>query len=203
MGDFNAIVGHSEQMGCKAIDPRALEEFNDFILNCRLEDAGYKGLSFSWTNGRVAKRLNRVLLNQGYGELFPIVRVTQLAKTLSDHAALLLESCRPKESPRAEYEKSALQADREALHKAKAKHLRALAMEEHYLSQLSGYKWMQEGDKNTSFYHNYVRKKRAILSIYEEGEWISEASQIATSGVNFFQIQFSASPNMDHVELID
>ncbi|GAA0187530.1 hypothetical protein LIER_34818 [Lithospermum erythrorhizon] len=100
MGDFNTIFGHSEQVGCKAIDPKALEDFNDCILNCRLEDAGCKGLSFSWTNRRVAKRLHRVLMNQAYGELFPFVRVTQLAKTLLEHAPLLVESCRPSSGPK-------------------------------------------------------------------------------------------------------
>ncbi|GAA0158400.1 hypothetical protein LIER_15442 [Lithospermum erythrorhizon] len=278
MGDFNAIVGHSEQVGCKAINPRALEEFNECILNCRLEDAGYKGLSFSWTNGRVSKRLDRVLLNHSYGELFPLVKVTQLAKTGSDHAPLLVESRRPKEGKggffrfqkmwfrhegfikaveenwrqptygdplfslhfkqkrlkdflktwnrevfgdvfsnvdqaelevqRCEsvYESSSLPADRELLHKAKAIYLRALAIEEDYLCQLSGYKWLQEGDKNTAFYHIYVRrkrKKRAILGIYEEGEWLTETSQIEASGVSFFQEHFSGGPNMEHEELID
>ncbi|GAA0182299.1 hypothetical protein LIER_30353 [Lithospermum erythrorhizon] len=239
MGDFNAIVGHSEQVVCKAINPRVLEEFNECILNCRLDDAGYKGLSFSWTNGRVSKRLDRVLLNHSYGELFPLVKVTQLAKTGSDHAPLIVESRRPKEgkggffrfqkvSSRLEvfgdvfshveqaklevqkcervYESSSLPADRELLHKAKAIHLRALAIEEDYLCQLSGYKWLQEGDKNIAFYHNYVRrkrKKRAILGIYEEGEWLSETSQIAALGVTFLQEQLSGGLNMDHAELVD
>ncbi|GAA0163795.1 hypothetical protein LIER_39660 [Lithospermum erythrorhizon] len=40
------------------------------------------------------------------------------------------------------FERTFLSVDREALHKATAKHLRALAVEEDYLSRLSGYKWL-------------------------------------------------------------
>ncbi|GAA0170512.1 hypothetical protein LIER_24752 [Lithospermum erythrorhizon] len=94
MGDFNVVKGHSEQVGCKALDPRALEDFNDCLMNCRLEDAGYQGASFSWTNGRIAKRLDRVLFNPAYGELFPHVKVKQFAKTISDHAPLLVKNCK-------------------------------------------------------------------------------------------------------------
>ncbi|GAA0174624.1 hypothetical protein LIER_41754 [Lithospermum erythrorhizon] len=210
MGDFNVIVDHSEQVGCKALDPRAMEDFNDCLLNYRLKDPGYNGSFFSWTNGRISKRLDRVLVNSHFGQLFPMVRVKQLAKTLSDHAPLLIESCTPKDGPRglfrfhkiwlknegiskviednwilpvygdplyilghklrrlkgclkewnkmvfgnifssvqqaeeevenceAAYESSRLPADREALHKAKAKHLRIIEIQEDYLRQLSG-----------------------------------------------------------------
>ncbi|GAA0139187.1 hypothetical protein LIER_00787 [Lithospermum erythrorhizon] len=95
MGDFNVIKGPSEQIGCKALDPRAMEDFNDCLLNCRLEDAGYQGSSLSWTNGRASKRLDRVLFNQAYGDLYTAIKVKQLAKTLSDHAPLIVNSHNP------------------------------------------------------------------------------------------------------------
>ncbi|GAA0175872.1 hypothetical protein LIER_28968 [Lithospermum erythrorhizon] len=71
MGYFNVMKGLSEQVRCKALDPLALEDFNDCLMNCRLEDAGYCGSSFSWTNGRIAKRLDRVLHNEIYGSSTP------------------------------------------------------------------------------------------------------------------------------------
>ncbi|GAA0144868.1 hypothetical protein LIER_05197 [Lithospermum erythrorhizon] len=91
MGDFNVVKGHSEQIGGKSLNNRALEDFNDCLLNCRLEDAGYIGSTLSWTNGRIAKRLDRVLHNQEFGDHFPHIIVKQLEKTISDHAPLLVK----------------------------------------------------------------------------------------------------------------
>ncbi|GAA0160574.1 reverse transcriptase [Lithospermum erythrorhizon] len=278
MGDFNVIKGPSEQVRCKALDPKALEDFNDCLLSCRLEDAGYTGKTFSWTNGRTAKRLDRVLFNQQYGALYPRVKVQQLAKTLSDHAPLLVTSFGPEvggkgsfkfqkmwfhhpnfirlveeswgkpihgnplyvlgaklkrlkkdlkewnknifgnvfnmvenadeevQECEAEYEKAATAENREALHRARAHHFKCLAIEEDFLSQQSGIKWLQEGDRNSGFYHNFVRRKRkrsAVLGILDEGEWLTEPEEIAISGVNFFQSLFTQDTAAGDVELID
>ncbi|GAA0165313.1 hypothetical protein LIER_20750 [Lithospermum erythrorhizon] len=80
-----------------------VEDFNDWLLSCRPEDTAYNGSSFSWTNGRVSKRLDKVLFNQLYGELYPNVRVKLLAKTLSDHAPMLVNSWRPKNSTKGSF----------------------------------------------------------------------------------------------------
>ncbi|GAA0156478.1 hypothetical protein LIER_13970 [Lithospermum erythrorhizon] len=278
MGDFNVVNGLSEQVGCKALDPRALEDFNDCLMNCRLEDAGYCGSTFSWTNGRIAKRLDRVLHNQIYGELYTQVKVKQLAKTLSDHAPMLVNSSKPTEGAKgsfkfqkmwfhhpdfiriveenwqlplngdplfvlgmklkrlkgvlrdwnkatfgnvftmveqaeeevqeceAAYEQSPVPELREALHKAKANHLKCLAIEEDFLSQQSGIKWLAEGDKNTGFYHNYIRKRRkksAVLGILEDGAWLTDSEEIAASGVNFFKDMFTGDTTSEEGELMD
>ncbi|GAA0171395.1 hypothetical protein LIER_41148 [Lithospermum erythrorhizon] len=278
MGDFNVVKGFSEQVGCKALNPRALEEFNDCIMNCRLEDAGYYGSSLSWSNGRIAKRLDRVLHNQKYGEIFSQVKVKQLAKTLSDHAPMLVYSNKPTEGHKgsfkfqkmwfhhpefiklvednwllplegdplfvlgmklkrlkgvlrewnkatfgnvftmvelaeeevqeceAAYEQSPTPEQREALHRAKANHLKCLAIEEDFLSQQSGIKWLAEGDKNTGFYHNYIRKRRkqsAVLGILENGDWLTDPEEIAASGVNFFKDLFTGDTTSEEEELED
>ncbi|GAA0168908.1 reverse transcriptase [Lithospermum erythrorhizon] len=278
MGDFNVIKGLSEQVGCKALDPRALEDFNDCIMYCRLEDAGYCGSSLSWSNGRISKRLDRVLHNQSYGELYTQVKVKQLAKTLSDHAPMLVYSNKPKDGPKgsfkfqkmwfhhpefiklvednwllplvgdplfvlgmklkrlkgvlrewnketfgnvftmveraeeevqeceADYEQSPTPEHREALQRTKANHLKCLAIEEDFLSQQSGIKWLAEGDKNTGFYHNYIRKRRkqsAVLGILEEGAWLTDSEEIAASGVNYFKDLFTGDTTSEEVELVD
>ncbi|GAA0157176.1 hypothetical protein LIER_38412 [Lithospermum erythrorhizon] len=278
MGDFNVVKGHSEQVGCKKLDHRAMVDFNDCLINSKLEDAGYIGTTFSWTNGRISKRLDRVLHNQEYGELFPQITVKQLAKTLSDHAPLLVKSSHNIGGGRgsfqfqkmwfnhpdflrvvednwrlpmcgdplfalgmklkwlngclktwnkqvfgnvfsmveqaeeevqqceAAFQHSAEPALREELQQAKAKHLRALAIEEDFLSQQSGIKWLHEGDKNSTFYHNYIRKKRkksAILGVIEEGEWITQTKAIQESGVKYFKSLFTADSAAVEEEMID
>ncbi|GAA0142555.1 hypothetical protein LIER_35590 [Lithospermum erythrorhizon] len=278
MGDFNVVKGPSEQIRGKALDPKALEDFHECLLYCRLEDGVYSGKSFSWTNGRISKRLDRVLFNQHYGTLHPSVRVKQLAKTLSEHAPLLITSLGPIKGGKgffkfqkmwfhhpdfvklveenwanpvygdplyilgaklkrlkgalkqwnattfgnvssmveqadeevqdceAEYEHSDTPANREALHKARAHHLKCLAIEEDFLSQQSGIKWLQEGDKNSGFYHNFVRKKRkrnAVLGVLDEGEWITDPESIARSGIHFFQELFTQDTADGDEELVD
>ncbi|GAA0156785.1 hypothetical protein LIER_14190 [Lithospermum erythrorhizon] len=53
MGDFNTISRQSEQVNKWA----AMEDFNDCLLNCKLEDAGFLGSTFSWTNARRSKKV--------------------------------------------------------------------------------------------------------------------------------------------------
>ncbi|GAA0184604.1 hypothetical protein LIER_31892 [Lithospermum erythrorhizon] len=106
----------------------------------------------------------------------------------------------------ASYESSGSVEDREELQKAKAFHLRCLAMEEDFLKQQSGIKWLQEGDRNTAFYNNFVRKKRkksAILRILADGNWLEAPDDITQSGVEFFEKLFTQDlADADH-ELID
>ncbi|GAA0164188.1 hypothetical protein LIER_19884 [Lithospermum erythrorhizon] len=40
IGDFNCISKFSEQIGRKSFDPRSMEEFNECLMDCSLEDAG-------------------------------------------------------------------------------------------------------------------------------------------------------------------
>ncbi|GAA0144869.1 reverse transcriptase [Lithospermum erythrorhizon] len=106
----------------------------------------------------------------------------------------------------AAYEGSLDTALREALHQAKAKYLRSLAIQEDFLSQQSGINWIQEGDKNTGFYHNYIRKKRkksAILGILDDGEWIVQSEDIEESGVKYFRSLFSGDSASNDEEMID
>ncbi|GAA0161115.1 hypothetical protein LIER_17509 [Lithospermum erythrorhizon] len=54
MGDFNTITTHSEQLGRKTFVSGSMEEFVECILDYRLEDLGFVGLTFTLSNGRVA-----------------------------------------------------------------------------------------------------------------------------------------------------
>ncbi|GAA0160854.1 hypothetical protein LIER_17311 [Lithospermum erythrorhizon] len=240
MGDFNVIKGPSEQIGCKALNTCAMEDFNDCLLNCKLEDAGFQGSSLSWTNGRASKRLDRVLFNQAYGDLYSTIKrnlqISTFVVPTSDFNKLVEDNwniplagdplytlgmklkrlkgvlkswnrhtfgnvfSRVEQSEEevqhceAAFESSGLVEDREALQHAKAFHLRSLAMKEDFLKQQSGIKWLQEGDRNTAFYHNFVRKKRkkrAVLGIMEEGNWLDMPDDIAQSGVAFYKDLFT------------
>ena len=60
-----------------------------------LIDLGYQGPGFTWTNGREGKdlireRLDRVLANAEWLDVFPNSKVIHLPRTFSDHCPILV-----------------------------------------------------------------------------------------------------------------
>ncbi|KAL2500199.1 Uncharacterized protein Adt_25749 [Abeliophyllum distichum] len=64
--DFNVIAHNGERTGHNTRD-RGTSDFADMMMDCGLTDAGYSGSQYTWTNGRVWKRLDRVLINSAVG----------------------------------------------------------------------------------------------------------------------------------------
>ncbi|GAA0166986.1 hypothetical protein LIER_22020 [Lithospermum erythrorhizon] len=200
MGDFNVVKGLSEQVGCKSLDNRALEDFNDCLLNCRLEDAGYIGSSLSWTNGLIAKRLDRVMHNQEFGELFPhikfkhptFLRVVEDTWRLPIHGdplfvlgmklkrlkeylnswnknvfgnviSMVEQADEEVQQCEAAYEGSSDPVLREALHLAKAKHLRCLAIQEDFSVSKVASNGFRKETKTQAIEESGVKNFRALF----------------------------------------
>ncbi|XP_073022635.1 uncharacterized protein [Primulina eburnea] len=89
-GDFNVVRDASECLGSRGGRLLPMEEFNTFILDSGLIDAGFEGSSFTWTNKTIWKRLDRVLVSVDWGDHFSSIRVEHLARTVSDHCPLLV-----------------------------------------------------------------------------------------------------------------
>ncbi|KAG6467116.1 hypothetical protein ZIOFF_075057 [Zingiber officinale] len=90
-GDFNVISSMEEHSAGVLARPGAMEDFNNFIMLAGLVDAGFVGDRYTWTNNRVWKRLDRVLLSSSWGSLDFTVRVEHLSRAASDHCPLLVE----------------------------------------------------------------------------------------------------------------
>lgn len=74
IGDFNDISHHREKGGRK--DQHKIDGFNRMMEDLYLEDIGFKGQMFTWTNNRrggerIKERLDRVLANQAWCARFP------------------------------------------------------------------------------------------------------------------------------------
>ncbi|XP_059310243.1 uncharacterized protein LOC132061439 [Lycium ferocissimum] len=85
--------------------------------------------------------------------------------------------------------------NRIAVHKAQADLNRYLHLEEEYWKQKSRMRWFKDGDRNTKFFHSYVkgrRKKLALHSIQNsQGDWINSNNDIEQDAVSFYHNLFS------------
>ncbi|KAL2512765.1 Uncharacterized protein Adt_18365 [Abeliophyllum distichum] len=89
-GDFNVIAHNGERTGHNTRD-RGTSDFADMMMDCGLTDAGYSGSQYTWTNGRVWKRLDRVLINSAIGSSCSRFSVRHLNRSTSDHSPLLIQ----------------------------------------------------------------------------------------------------------------
>jgi hypothetical protein len=72
--------------------------------------------------------------------------------------------------------------------------------EEEYWRQKSRESWLQEGDKNTKFFHMLVKQRRASNTIFQIGssdsnDILSDATSIQNEGVKFFKNLLAPAPN--------
>ncbi|KAI3461929.1 hypothetical protein Pfo_018592 [Paulownia fortunei] len=70
----------------------------------------------------------------------------------------------------------------------------ALTLEEDFWRQKAACRWIDQGERNSKFFHSLVKKKRArgtIHSITHNGILLTDREDIATSAAEFFQSLFS------------
>ncbi|XP_060216645.1 uncharacterized protein LOC132644105 [Lycium barbarum] len=81
------------------------------------------------------------------------------------------------------------------LHQAQAELTRFLHLEEEYWKQKAGMKWFNDGDRNTKFFHSYVRGRRNKLTLKRiqdpSGTWLGNEVDIGSEAIRFFEAQFS------------
>jgi hypothetical protein len=90
VGDYNEILTTSEMSGIHYRARSQMELFQKALEHCRLQELGFQGLKFTWSNGRqgtdhTMERLDRALANMEWCELFDVVEVSILARICSDH----------------------------------------------------------------------------------------------------------------------
>ncbi|KAK3194034.1 hypothetical protein Dsin_025344, partial [Dipteronia sinensis] len=94
-GDFNEILSMEEKEGGVLRQRRMMEKFREAIDFYQLDDLGFSGPGFTWSNRRggrsmIQERLDRVLRTLSWHELFPNSLVSHLGFWGSDHRAILL-----------------------------------------------------------------------------------------------------------------
>ena len=75
VGDFNAILNASEKLSIRQPQSSQINEFQEALELCQLEDLGYKGYPYTWTSKRPGDAntkmwLDRAVASKGGGRNF-------------------------------------------------------------------------------------------------------------------------------------
>ncbi|KAL5570777.1 hypothetical protein UlMin_020374 [Ulmus minor] len=225
-GDLNEILfGHEKQGGAERAQ-YLMSHFREAINYCELADLGFRGPKFTWKRGNgaglVQERLDRMLGNSRWLDLFPNSLVHHLNLRGSDHRPLLVELLQADERSIIDLEgwnlesfsrlkmqvrkaKTAFDRIDKNLschnwkeHQRLEKALDALRYkEERYWRQRSKDSWLKCGDRNSKFFHQKAsaRKiKNSINGLVDSNEkWCDEEEGMAHIIENYFDTLFSSS----------
>ncbi|KAB5540603.1 hypothetical protein DKX38_013577 [Salix brachista] len=172
-GDFNVVFNVKESKGGDNPNQGSMEEFGSCLLDYWLLDAGYEGNDFTWTNGKVLRRLDRIAFNLEWSDLFSLTRVKHLNRVGSDHCPLLFQCSQAVQTfPSSFSDPSSI--NREVLHKEMAILNKTLFLEEKFWQQKSGYNAINvdANDIDWSFIPNIITNEdnNFLTSIHDRLE---------------------------------
>jgi exonuclease III len=94
-GDFNLIFNNDEKYGGRDSNYNIINMTQETLRNCNLEDLGYHGESFTWSNNQaddnhIKERLDRFCATPNWISKFPRFTNYHLLRYTSDHSPILL-----------------------------------------------------------------------------------------------------------------
>ena len=89
-GDFNCMLRRDEKCGGVPVPDSVLQGFRDAVSDCHLSDLRVSGFKYTWRRARTREKLDRLMGNQQWFNLFPMYGAEVLAHGSSDHSPLLL-----------------------------------------------------------------------------------------------------------------
>ncbi|CAM8877662.1 unnamed protein product [Rhodiola kirilowii] len=97
MGDFNEVLFGCEMEGKRDRPVWQMDKFRHCLNDCGLSDLGSEGGRFTYSNRRlgaeeVRARLDRVVVNQAWRDLFPNATVRHSIANYSDHLPIVLST---------------------------------------------------------------------------------------------------------------
>ncbi|KAH0696200.1 hypothetical protein KY289_013682 [Solanum tuberosum] len=220
-GDLNVILDEEEKLGGLDFTINEAIDFASFISRNALLEVQFSGSKCTWWNGRIEKacifkKLDRILVNQEFLDVFLASEVHHLIRQGLDHTPLHL-SCNSDEQiatlediikvREAQLQIHPSADNRVALNKVEADLKNYLRLEEEFWHQKAGMKWFKEGDMNTKFFHSYVKGRRKKLHINEiiteQGVGLKSNSEIGNAAVEYFRDQFAEENGAEDYSMID
>ncbi|XP_055835236.1 uncharacterized protein LOC129903716 [Solanum dulcamara] len=202
LGDFNVITDPEEKLEGVTYNMRKSLKFISTIEACGLQDLGFSGQKYTWSNLRgimfkIWKRLDRdhpsfmEMVSRCWSrdtEGNPMwcfyQKMKRLSATLSSWSKLKFGDIYAKVK---EYVEKSRQTKEELisvyneecrtkLYSINAEYIRYLKMEEFMLKQKTQLQWFKEDDINSKYFHSLIRGRRRKLHIHsiqnEEGTWL-------------------------------
>ncbi|XP_043696705.1 uncharacterized protein LOC122647340 [Telopea speciosissima] len=95
LGDLNVIRSNNEKIGGDPVRIEAMDDFNSFIDGAGLLDLKWKGETLTWNNrqvgdARICCKLDRVLVNLAWKDVFRSSDATFYPPRLSDHSPMVV-----------------------------------------------------------------------------------------------------------------
>ncbi|KAL5553661.1 hypothetical protein UlMin_041062 [Ulmus minor] len=206
--DLNEILFDHEKKGGGARDSYLLRNFRDAMEYCNLADLGFRGPKFTWCRGNsnanfIQERLDRMLGNSGWSDMFPNSIVHHLRLWGSDHRPLLIEVLKDgevssvgKSLRRGRFHFEEAWADEPECRDTILKHWRehsagnldevanklhqcASDLLQRYWQQRSKDMWLKSGDRNSKFFHwkaSARKAKNSIVGLFDSNEKWSKVS---------------------------
>ncbi|XP_057854562.2 uncharacterized protein LOC131064437 [Cryptomeria japonica] len=186
--DFNALLGIDEKVGGLQ-KPSKVEDFRDFVSNCKLVDIIPKIGKFTWTNKRlkfanISERLDRFLFLKN--------KIKDWNKVSFKNA--FVEKSRI-EDELEEIGNRVMQfgmtnVELELEKKLKSQYMEILKREELYWKDKARELWIAEGDLNTKFFHASYKARRINNKIFsikdEKGILKIEANNIELIALKYY-----------------
>ncbi|GKB59361.1 hypothetical protein Tco_0915547 [Tanacetum coccineum] len=96
IGDFNAALNMEDSFSCSSRMNSAMCDFKDCIENIDVFDINYFGLHYTWNqkskgNGGILKKLDRIMGNNEFSDLFPASYALFQPYRISDHSPSVLK----------------------------------------------------------------------------------------------------------------
>ncbi|WMV24107.1 hypothetical protein MTR67_017492 [Solanum verrucosum] len=227
-GDFNVILNAEEKLGGLPFTHAEASDFAHCINNCALSELKSKGkeekvvkpfkfLNFWTTHHQFLDIVREAWQIDFVGDPFSEfqAKMKKVKKALAEWSkktygniferlATLEELIRVKEIP---FEIRPTQDNRCALSQTEAELRKYLHIEEEYWKQKAGMKWFKDGDRNTKFFHAFVKGRRQKLHIGEiltsQGEMVQSNDQIGAAAVEFFEDQFRENDLLNCPEMLE
>ncbi|KAJ6377597.1 hypothetical protein OIU76_026551 [Salix suchowensis] len=91
LGDFNSLLSQDDKLNGSAVSMYETADFHRCCLDLGLYDLNYTGCHFTWSNGSVWSKLDRVLANPSWASLCRVAHVNFGNQgAFSDHSPVLV-----------------------------------------------------------------------------------------------------------------
>nr|XP_009763385.1 PREDICTED: uncharacterized protein LOC104215309 [Nicotiana sylvestris]XP_016465127.1 PREDICTED: uncharacterized protein LOC107788003 [Nicotiana tabacum] len=213
MGDFNAIRDIEDRVNGIVVQENEIKDFRSLMEDCRLNELGTVGRSYTWTNSHVYSRIDRAIVNAHWMINMPPMQVHVMDPQFSNHSPLCIELERELEHKGRPFkffnclaehpDFDSIIRDRWNKENRKRNTKKQLekwsTIEEGIYRQRSRIQWLQLGDSNTAFFFASMKRRATQNQIKflhdDKGRLINKPEDIEQEIVGFYKGLLGSSTN--------